>query len=142
MAALILGFSRAIGETMVVAIAAGGTGGSPAHLNPLEPRPDDDRRDRVARDRVRPGARGTGDVNPFEPSTSSASCCSRSRSVLNLLSRALRPPGAEGLLMVRHRPAHGTASEDASSSRSAAKHATSAGRCSRRALLLTLLLSL
>ena len=31
MAALILGFSRAVGETMVVAIAAGATGGAPRH---------------------------------------------------------------------------------------------------------------
>jgi phosphate transport system permease protein len=36
-AALILGVSRAIGETMIVAIAAGGTGGSLFELNPLEP---------------------------------------------------------------------------------------------------------
>jgi phosphate transport system permease protein len=36
-AALIVGLSRAIGETMVVAVAAGGTGGSLFHLNPLEP---------------------------------------------------------------------------------------------------------
>jgi phosphate transport system permease protein len=35
-ASLIVGVSRAIGETMVVAIAAGGTGGSVFHLNPLE----------------------------------------------------------------------------------------------------------
>jgi phosphate transport system permease protein len=34
-AALILGISRAIGETMVVSIAAGGTGGSLFHLSPL-----------------------------------------------------------------------------------------------------------
>ena len=37
MASLILGFSRAIGETMVVAIAAGATSGATRHLNPLEP---------------------------------------------------------------------------------------------------------
>ncbi|MBA2570092.1 MAG: phosphate ABC transporter permease subunit PstC [Chloroflexi bacterium] len=36
-AALILGISRAIGETMVVAIAAGGTGGSLFTLDPLGP---------------------------------------------------------------------------------------------------------
>jgi phosphate transport system permease protein len=36
-AALILGLARAIGETMIVAIAAGGTGGSLFNLNPLEP---------------------------------------------------------------------------------------------------------
>ncbi len=36
-AALILGISRAIGETMVVAIAAGAVGGSLFHLTPLEP---------------------------------------------------------------------------------------------------------
>ena len=36
-AALILGMSRAIGETMVVAIAAGAVGGALFHLSPLEP---------------------------------------------------------------------------------------------------------
>jgi phosphate transport system permease protein len=36
-ASLILGFSRALGETMVVAIAAGATAGASRHLNPLEP---------------------------------------------------------------------------------------------------------
>lgn len=35
-AALILGVSRAIGETMIVAIAAGGTSGTDLHFNPLE----------------------------------------------------------------------------------------------------------
>lgn len=35
-AALILGVSRAIGETMIVAIAAGGTGGSLFNLDPLQ----------------------------------------------------------------------------------------------------------
>ena len=35
-AAVILGISRAIGETMIVAIAAGGTGGSLFNLNPLK----------------------------------------------------------------------------------------------------------
>ncbi|HET9496880.1 MAG TPA: phosphate ABC transporter permease subunit PstC [Candidatus Limnocylindria bacterium] len=36
-AALLLGMSRAIGETMIVAIAAGATGGSFLTINPLEP---------------------------------------------------------------------------------------------------------
>ncbi len=36
-AAVILGISRAVGETMVVAIAAGASGGSLFSLNPLEP---------------------------------------------------------------------------------------------------------
>ena len=36
MAALILGVSRAIGETMIVAMAAGATGGSLFNLNPLD----------------------------------------------------------------------------------------------------------
>jgi phosphate transport system permease protein len=36
-AALILGISRALGETMVVAIAAGATGAASRTLNPLEP---------------------------------------------------------------------------------------------------------
>jgi phosphate transport system permease protein len=35
MAALILGISRAIGETMIVAIAAGGTSGTTLHFDPL-----------------------------------------------------------------------------------------------------------
>ena len=35
-AALLLGFSRAIGETMIVALVAGGTGGSLFQLNPFE----------------------------------------------------------------------------------------------------------
>jgi phosphate transport system permease protein len=35
MAALILGISRAIGETMIVAIAAGGTAGTEVHFSPL-----------------------------------------------------------------------------------------------------------
>jgi phosphate transport system permease protein len=34
-AALILGISRAIGETMIVAIAAGGTSGTTLHFDPL-----------------------------------------------------------------------------------------------------------
>lgn len=37
MAALILGVSRAIGETMIVAIAAGATGGSLFTINPFDP---------------------------------------------------------------------------------------------------------
>ena len=37
MAAMILGVSRAIGETMVVAMAAGATGGGLLTLNPIEP---------------------------------------------------------------------------------------------------------
>ncbi|MGH2539167.1 MAG: phosphate ABC transporter permease subunit PstC [Actinomycetota bacterium] len=36
-ASLILGFSRALGETMVVAIAAGATSGASRHWNPFEP---------------------------------------------------------------------------------------------------------
>jgi phosphate transport system permease protein len=35
-ASLILGFSRAVGETMVVAIAAGATGGALRTFNPLD----------------------------------------------------------------------------------------------------------
>ena len=37
MAAIIVGASRAIGETMIVAMAAGGTGGSLFQLNPCQP---------------------------------------------------------------------------------------------------------
>jgi len=36
-ASLILGFSRAVGETMVVALAAGATGGAQRTINPLDP---------------------------------------------------------------------------------------------------------
>jgi phosphate transport system permease protein len=35
-ASLILGFSRAVGETMIVSIAAGATGGAPRSFNPLD----------------------------------------------------------------------------------------------------------
>ena len=76
-ASLILGFSRAIGETMVVAIAAGATGSATRHLNPLEPGPDDDRRDRVARDRFGPGEEQHRASTRSMPSTSSGSCSSR-----------------------------------------------------------------
>ena len=44
-AAVILGISRALGETMVVAIAAGGTGSAVRTWNPLRARADDDRGD-------------------------------------------------------------------------------------------------
>ena len=64
-ASLILGFSRAIGETMVVAIAAGATGSATRHLEPLRAGPDDDRRDLVARDRFGPGEEQHG-LNPFD----------------------------------------------------------------------------
>ena len=57
---LILGFSRAVGETMIVAIAAGATGGALAHLQPARPRADDDGRDLLARDRLGSGARVAG----------------------------------------------------------------------------------
>ena len=56
-AALILGVSRAIGETMVVAIAAGGTGGSLFTLEPVRARPDHDRRHGCAGHRLRSGRR-------------------------------------------------------------------------------------
>ena len=56
-AALLLGVSRAIGETMIVAIAAGATGGSLFDAQPARAGPDDDRGDDRARHRLRPGAR-------------------------------------------------------------------------------------
>ena len=56
-AALILGLSRAIGETMIVAIAAGATGGSLFSVNPLPAGADDDRGHDRAGHRVRPGPR-------------------------------------------------------------------------------------
>ncbi len=54
-AALILGISRAIGETMVVAIAAGATGGIAVHDQPAGPGQTADGRDGVAGHRLRPG---------------------------------------------------------------------------------------
>ena len=51
-AAMIVGLSRAIGETMVVAIVAGGNGGR-SSPQPLRLRSDGDRRDGGARDRHR-----------------------------------------------------------------------------------------
>jgi phosphate transport system permease protein len=36
-AALIIGLSRAVGETMIVSIAAGGTGGAAFNMNPCLP---------------------------------------------------------------------------------------------------------
>ena len=58
MAALILAISRAIGETMVVAIAGGATGGSLRHWSTPRAGPDDDRgHGGVSQDRAptRPG---------------------------------------------------------------------------------------
>ncbi len=58
-AAMILAFSRAIGETMVVAIAAGASGGFAVHAEPARAGPDADRRDGVAGDRQRQRDRAT-----------------------------------------------------------------------------------
>ncbi len=55
-AAFIIAVSRAMGETMVVFIAAGRSGGALFESDPLEPGPDDDRRHGVA------GGRGTDSV--------------------------------------------------------------------------------
>ena len=57
MAALIVGVSRAIGETMVVAIAAGASGGSLFTTDPARTGPDDDRGHGLPGDRHRPGPR-------------------------------------------------------------------------------------
>ena len=56
-AALILGLSRGIGETMVVSIAAGATGRLAVHGEPVRAGPDDDGSHDGARHRLRPGAR-------------------------------------------------------------------------------------
>ena len=61
-AALILGVSRAIGETMIVAIAAGATGGSLFTLNPFDSGHHHDRGDDCPRDRVRPGPRSDAGI--------------------------------------------------------------------------------
>ena len=76
-AALILGISRAIGETMVVAIAAGGTGGSLRTVEPARPGPDDDGGDGRARDRLDQVA---GHRRRSRACSSSACCCSSSPS--------------------------------------------------------------
>ena len=56
-AAILLGISRAIGETMIVAIVAGGTGGSLFNAQPPQARADHDGRDHGAGDRIRFGPR-------------------------------------------------------------------------------------
>ena len=56
-AALIIGVSRAIGETMIVAIAAGGDRGVAVRAEPARAGADHDRRDDLAGHRLRPGAR-------------------------------------------------------------------------------------
>ena len=72
-AALILAVSRAIGETMVVALAAGATAGSLFTLDPLGPGSDPDRCDGVAGDRQRPRDAATrGLPEPLLPGC----CCS------------------------------------------------------------------
>ena len=73
-AALILAISRAIGETMVVAVAAGATGGSLFTRRPARARPDADRGDGRARDRLGPGRRRRRRLP--EPVLPRASCCS------------------------------------------------------------------
>ena len=65
-AALILGISRALGETMVVALAAGATGNATRTLNPREPNQTLTGSDRVPRDRVRPGQDRRFGLNAFE----------------------------------------------------------------------------
>ena len=95
-AAMILAISRAIGETMVVALAAGATGGSLFTLEPARPGPDPDRRDGLAGRRQRPG----------RPATRPRSrACSSSGFVLFLMTlgpqrhrRRIRPPHAAEVL--------------------------------------------
>ena len=98
MAALILGFSRALGETMVVAIAAGASGGAPRHWSPLDPGQTMTGRDLVARDRVRPGEERDGPQ-------SVRLALLRGPAALRVHARpqppvgAVRAPRAEGVLM-------------------------------------------
>ena len=96
-AALILGFSRAVGETMVVAIAAGATGSAERTLNPLDARADDDRRDRLARDRIGSGP-GLGASRSI-PCTSSGCCCSSLTFLLNVVSERFVRRVQEQVLM-------------------------------------------
>ncbi len=66
MASLILGFSRAVGETMVIAIAAGATSGAVRHIDPLVPGQTMTGAISslaIGSDQVRGG---TGGVNPFD----------------------------------------------------------------------------
>ena len=66
-AALIIGLSRAIGETMIVAIAAGGTGGAVFNLNPCLPGQTMTAAMIVAGHRLRPVSRWRGQPALREP---------------------------------------------------------------------------
>ena len=99
-AALIVGFSRAIGETMIVAIAAGGVGGALFKLNPLHARPDHDRRDDRPGHRLRPG-RAAGSPTP---ASSSWAAAVRDDAGPEPGQRAFRAPHQERVLMADATP--------------------------------------
>ena len=73
-AAFIVATSRAIGETMVAALAAGASGGAQFTDQPDRSRPDDDRGDGRPGQRDRPG--GGRRASPSPASSSSVWCCS------------------------------------------------------------------
>ena len=93
-AALILGLSRAIGETMIVAIAAAATGGALRTLEPVRRRADDDRRRSPRSRSARTRCRGRA--------TRSTACSSSGLLLfiitfaLNVASERVRPPHPEG----------------------------------------------
>ena len=138
-ASLILGFSRAIGETMVVAIAAGATGAATRHWNPLEP-------GQTMTGAIASLAIGSDQVksvrglNPFDALYFVGLLLFVMTLGLNLLSRAIRPPRAEGLLMATIAPTaqvRGTVElalrgQQARSSRAASSRQRCCCRCSSR----------
>ena len=94
-AALILAVSRAIGETMVVALAAGATGRLAVHGGSARPRPDADRRDGLPGGRLRPGdRRQLGLPEPVLPRLPAVPDHPRAQPHR----RRLRPPDAAALL--------------------------------------------
>ena len=75
MAALIIGFSRAIGETMIVSIAAGGTGGAAFNINPCLP--GQTMTAAMVSLAIGSDQSRAGEVNlPYERSSSWGCCCS------------------------------------------------------------------
>ena len=129
-AAMIVGFSRALGETMVVAIAAGGSGGSTLHAQPTGLRPDRDGCDGRARDRHRPGRRRRR--QPSRRCSSSGCCCSCLTFMLNLISERFVRRYRRALLMAIATDVTTLAGR---ATRCTGSSATSVGRSSRACCL-------
>ena len=92
-ASIVLALSRAVGETMIVALAAGTQ--AQIVIEPTDARPDDDRLHRPD------GHRGEhpGHVDLQHPVRRRACCCSSSRFIINMIAGIDRPPHPGGVLM-------------------------------------------